>query len=108
MNSWGVTFMIQKCLHTCKALCAFRHTLLSGLPDFLLFVLQLVELEVDSAQGKQLLMRTHFPDFAFVHHDDLVGVLNRRKPVGDHDRSSSAQQLFNRLLNQMLGLCVNA
>ncbi len=44
--------------------------------NLLVFVLQLIKLVVNTALGKQLLVRPHFAHLAFVHHDDLVRSLN--------------------------------
>ena len=44
--------------------------------DFLIFVLQLVELVVNAALGQQLLMRSNFAQLALVHDDDFIGALN--------------------------------
>jgi hypothetical protein len=49
---------------------------------FLILVLELVKLEVNAALGEQLLVRAHFADLAFVHDDDLVGALHRRRAGG--------------------------
>ena len=57
-----------------------RHT------DLLVFVLELVELIVNTAIGEQLLVSSHFAHLAFVHHDDLVGALHGREAVGDDHR----------------------
>src|SRR6185369_7454916 len=45
---------------------------------FLVFVLQLVKLVVNTAVGEQLLVRADLAHLAFMHNDDLVGSLNRR------------------------------
>ncbi len=44
--------------------------------DLLLLVLKLVEFVIDAAVSKELLVRSHLPDLAFVHHDNLAGCLN--------------------------------
>src|SRR5512142_2046784 len=51
--------------------------------DFLVLVLELVELVVDAALGEQLLVRAHFSNLALVHDDDLVGALHGREAVRD-------------------------
>jgi hypothetical protein len=56
---------------------------------FLVFVLELVELVINSAIGEQFLVTAHFANFSFVHHDDLVGALNRGKSMGDDDRRAA-------------------
>src|SRR5580700_1691291 len=44
--------------------------------DFLVFVLELIQLEVNPALGQELLVGAHFADLAFVHNDDFVGALH--------------------------------
>src|SRR5580692_4782108 len=57
--------------------------------NFLVFILQLIELVVNAVLGEQLLVRTHLPNLPFVHHDNLVGALNGGKPVGDDHRGAA-------------------
>src|SRR5438445_4307685 len=45
-------------------------------------------------------------DPASVHDDDDVGVGDRRKPVGDHKAGPPAQEILQRLLNQLLAFRV--
>src|SRR4030095_14232835 len=59
--------------------------LVSGNRDFLILVLELIKLVVQPALGKKFLMRTHFAHAAFVHHQDLIALLNSGKAVRDHD-----------------------
>src|SRR5690348_11332952 len=40
--------------------------------EFLVFVLELVELVVDATLCQQLLVRAHFAQLGLMHHDDLV------------------------------------
>ena len=47
----------------------------------LLVKLQLIEPPVKPAFGKQVLVFSHFPNFTFVHNDDLVDRLNSREAV---------------------------
>src|SRR4029077_8224599 len=44
--------------------------------QLLILILQLIELVINPALGQQLLVRSHFTDLAFVHHDNLVGALD--------------------------------
>ena len=43
---------------------------------FLVFVLQLVELEVQAAMGEQLIVRALFAQLTLVHHEDGVRTLD--------------------------------
>src|SRR5215469_5446208 len=43
-----------------------------------------------------------------VHHQDQVGIPNRREPVGDHEACSSLHQLGHRSLNLHLSSSVDA
>ena len=45
--------------------------------QFLVLVLELVELKVNATLGQKLLMRAHFAHMPFVHDDDLIGTLDR-------------------------------
>ena len=53
-------------------------------------------------------MVAHLAYLAFVKHDDLVGALNGREAVRDDERGAIGHQAFYGLLNQLLGLGVNA
>ena len=44
--------------------------------QFLVFVLQLIQLEVNPSIGEKLLVGAHFPQLGFMHHDDFVGTLH--------------------------------
>ena len=44
--------------------------------NFLIFVLQLIKLEINAVLGQELLVGAHLADLAFVHHDDFVGALD--------------------------------
>ena len=48
----------------------------SPLAEFLIFVLQLIELVINAALREQLLMSAHFAHLAFVHDNNLVGLLH--------------------------------
>ena len=45
-------------------------------------------------------------DAALVEHEDLVGGLDGRQAVGDHERRAPGQRLGQRLLDEQLGLGV--
>src|SRR3954466_3343097 len=57
--------------------------------DFLIFVLELVELPVYAALAEQMLVAAHLAHASFVHDDDLVGALDGGKPVR-HDDGGAA------------------
>ena len=44
--------------------------------DFLILVLQLIELVVDAMVGQEFLVCAHFAKLAFVHDQNLVGALD--------------------------------
>lgn len=77
------------------------------LPHLLLMVLQGVQLVVPAVLGQQFLMGALLQNFAVGQHDDVVGVLDRGQAVGDHEHGADAAHLFQRILNQQLGLGVN-
>ncbi len=54
--------------------------------DLLVLVLELVEPPVHPAPREQLLVRPPLADPSLVEDEDLVHVLHRGEPVGDHDR----------------------
>ena len=49
--------------------------------DLLFLILQLVELVVDATMCKEFLVCSHLADLTLVHHDNLVGILDRGKSV---------------------------
>ena len=51
--------------------------------DFLVFVLELVELPVEAAVGEELLVGALLAELALVHDEDGVGALDGREAVGD-------------------------
>src|SRR5215472_6562040 len=57
-----------------------------GCADLLIFVLELVETIVDSAQSEQLLMGALLAQLSFVENEDAVGVLNGAEAVRDDQR----------------------
>src|SRR5258708_31267399 len=57
--------------------------------QFLVFVLQLVQLPVDAALGAQLLVAADFAELTFVHDHDLVTPPDGREPIGVDTREAS-------------------
>lgn len=49
----------------------------------------------------QLVVRAGLYDAPVVHHENLIGMADRRQPVGNGDDRLAARQRFNRLLNQV-------
>ena len=78
------------------------------LVQFLILVLQLVELVVDSAIRQQFLMSAHFADLAFVHDDDLVGTLDGREAVGNDQRGASFDHAAERVAHFEFGFGIDA
>ena len=76
--------------------------------QLLIPVLQLIQLEVNPAQGKQLLMRAHFADLAFVHHDDLVGALHGRETMRDDQRGTAFHHAGKRVAHFEFGFGIDA
>src|SRR3954453_10701464 len=65
----------------------------------------LVQAPVVPAGGEQLGVRALLDDPAVLEHDDLAGALDRREPVGDHDRRPAGEQAAQASLD--LGLAVD-
>src|SRR5262247_1163487 len=74
----------------------------------LILVLQLIQFVVHAALRQKLLMRAHFADFAFVHHDDFVGALHGGKPMRNHQRRSSFHHAAERVAHAEFGFRVYA
>ena len=53
-------------------------------------------------------VRPLLAQLALVQHEDAVGVLDRREPVRDHERRAAREELLERVLDQPLGLRVDA
>src|SRR6266545_8219925 len=47
--------------------------------------LQVIQAAIQTVAGQQIAVRAAFHDSAFGQHDDEIGVLHRRQPVGDHE-----------------------
>src|SRR3954467_2688209 len=76
----------QAFLNALRARRALREVVRGGRSKpFLIFVLQLVQLEVDPALGEELLVRARFPQVPLVQDEDLVHVLDGGKAMGDRD-----------------------
>ena len=71
-------------------------------------VLQLEQLEVNAALREQFLVRPRLADLSFVQHQNLVHVLDRRKPMGDGDRRPAGHQHAQSITDHDLGLGIDA
>ena len=54
---------------------------------------QLTQPGVPATRLEQILVRPDLDDAALVDDDDLVGTLDRRQPMRDHDRRPPADEL---------------
>lgn len=66
-----------------------------------LLVLHFVELCVEPFQAKKVLVTANFLNRAFVQHDDFVGFLNGREPVGDDYGGTVAHHLADCFLDHL-------
>src|SRR3954453_7811330 len=76
--------------------------------NFLVFVLKLIQLVVDTTLCQQLLMATNLAYLAFVHDDDFVCTLNCGKTMGDYDRSSPFNHAAECVTYTELGFRIDA
>src|SRR5204863_8861481 len=76
--------------------------------NFLIFVLQLVKLVIDASLREQLLVSSFLPHQSFVHDDDLVSSLHRRKPMSDHHGSPAFHHATERITHLKFCFCVHA
>jgi hypothetical protein len=64
------------------------------------------EARVASAECEQLVVGAALDDPASLDHDDLIGVTDRRRPVGDRERRAFFREAVESLLNGSLRLRV--
>ena len=57
--------------------------------------------------GHQRFVVANFDDTTAVENDQAVGVAQRRQAVGDGDRGAPAHEIVERLLDFLLGCCVD-
>src|SRR5205814_10205925 len=69
--------------------------------------LALIEIVVDALLAQELRVVALLHDPAAVHHDDLVGVADRREPVRDDERGAAVTEPRHRLLDEDLGTRVH-
>ena len=70
-------------------------------------VLQRVELVIPPVPGQQLLVSALLQNFAVREHNDVVRVLNGGQAVSHNEHSAHRAHLFQRILDQQLGLGVD-
>src|ERR1041385_577961 len=71
-------------------------------------ILPLVELAVAAAEGDELVVRPALDDLAVLEDEDLIGALDRRQAVGDHERRSTTAQGAQAVADHRLALAVEA
>src|ERR1041384_1151132 len=68
--------------------------------------LQVVKSAVQPVGGQEVAVRPALHDAPLGEHDDKIGVLHRREPVGDHEYRPMRHQPLDRFLHEALGLRV--
>src|ERR1041385_6750954 len=58
--------------------------------------------------GEELLVRAAFAEFAFVHHQNAVGALDRGEAVRNHDRGAAFDHAVERVADAELGFGIDA
>ena len=76
--------------------------------EFLILVLQLVELPVEAAIGKQFLVRTHLAKLPFVHDENRVGSLDGGQTMRNQDAGAAFDHALECAANAQLGIGVDA
>jgi len=74
----------------------FERNRVTASAEFLVAVLELVELPVEAALGEELLVRAALAELALVHHEDGVGALNGREAVRDEDGGAACDHAGER------------
>src|ERR1700738_4314850 len=64
--------------------------------------LKFIQSAVNTAALKKFRMRAGFDNFAFAEHNNEVGPLDRRQPVGDADGGAALHELFQLHLDDAL------
>ena len=62
--------------------------------------LQFVELRVQAARPKQIVVPATFDDPPFIDHEDHIGALNCGQPMGDHNSGLAFDQPVQSIENQ--------
>ena len=59
------------------------------------------QLGIGAIHGHQAFMVATLNDFAFLHHQDLIGMLDGTEPVSNHDGGSVLHEVGDGLLYQL-------
>ncbi len=78
-----------------------------GKLSFLFAELHLMQLEVKTTLGQELFVGADLANFAFIEHDDLVGLPDGGKTMGDDDRAATGDQLVDGFLDELFGFGVD-
>src|SRR5690348_12158186 len=76
--------------------------------QLLLFVLELIQAEVDAALSQKLLVRALLAQAALMEHEDAVRVLNGAEAVSNHERGAPRQQSAQSFADLQFRFRVNA
>jgi len=75
--------------------------------QFLIFVLELVETEVDATEPKQFLVSALFAKAPLVEDQDAIGMLDSAEAVSDDERSPAGKQAVQSSADEQFSLGVN-
>src|SRR5580704_13308060 len=73
----------------------------------LILVLKLIELPVQPALSKQLLVSSSLAKLALMHHKNRIGPLDRREPMCDEHRGPSRNHARKREAHTKLGIRID-
>ena len=71
-------------------------------------VLLVVQLAVPAFQLQQLFVGPPLDDLAVLEHENLIGALDGREPVRDHERRASAPERLQPVLDEPLAFAIEA
>src|ERR1041385_5271256 len=80
----------------------------SGMCDFLVLVLKLIQRPINAAQREQFLVRSALAQLALVHDENPVGALDGGEAMRNDQGSAAFHQPRQRLAHAKLGFRVNA
>src|ERR1043166_796455 len=80
----------------------------SGIGDFLVLVLKLIQRPINAAQREQFLVRSALAQLALVHDENPVGALDGGEAMRNDQGSAAFHQPRQRLAHAKLGFRVNA
>jgi hypothetical protein len=67
-----------------------------------------LQVAVEPPAGRQLTVLAQFDDSPAIDDQNLVGVADHARAMGDDEAGPAGEQLLKRRLDQALGACVNA